>query len=72
MIISAPCRKAHFQAVRAPDPWSYGVESQDPETPQYEWLGGYHRPWDQIWSRHTIVLNAWVWSRHQPKLVIYP
>ena len=25
----------------------YGVESQDPETPQYEWLGGYHRTWDQ-------------------------
>jgi len=25
--------------------------------------------WDQIWSRHTIVLNAWVWSRHQPKLI---
>ena len=29
------------------DPWSYGVESQDPETPQYLWLGGYRRTWDQ-------------------------
>ena len=29
------------------DPWSYGVESQDPETPQYLWLGGYHWTWDQ-------------------------
>ena len=22
-----------------------------------------------MWSRHTIVLNVWVWSRHQPKLI---
>ena len=29
------------------DPLSYGVESHDPETPQYEWLGGYHRTRDQ-------------------------
>ena len=29
-----------------------------------------HRIWDQIWTRHTIVLNAQVWSGHHPKLII--
>jgi len=33
---------------------------------------GVEEIWDQIWSRHTIVLNVWVWSRHQPKLIPGP
>ena len=28
------------------------------------------RPGAQFWPRHTIVLNVWVWSRHQPKLIL--
>ena len=42
------------------DPWSYGVETQGPETPQYECVGGYHRTWDQTdpWSLLNPLING--------------
>jgi hypothetical protein len=38
--------------------------------PASEWLVGSDQ--DQIWTRHTIVLNAQVWSGHHPKLIPDP
>ena len=63
--------KLHCSSTARTDPWSYRLVGSRAESNRYV-VVMEDKTCDQIWTRHTIVLNAQVWSGHHPKLIPGP